>query len=79
MVIVDRLTKYSHFITMAHPFIVSMVVVACMDHVFKLYGNPSTIMSDRGPTFTSQFWHELFRLQGVAIHLSFSYHPQSND
>ena len=78
MVIVDRLTKYSHFIAMAHPFIVFMVVVAYMDHVFKLHGNPSTIVSDRGPIFTSQFWQELFQLQGAAIHLSFFYHPQSD-
>ena len=53
MVIVDRLTKYSHFVALAHPFAVAMVASTYMDHVFKLHGNPSTIVSDRGSTFTS--------------------------
>ena len=75
MVAVDRLTKNGHFIALTHPFTVINVAKAYMDYVFKLHGNPSTIVSDRGPTFTSRFWQDLFRLQGVAVHLSFSYHP----
>ena len=62
MVVVDRLTKYSHFIPLAHPFTVSTITTAYMDYVFKLHGNPHTIVSDRGPTFTSQFWQDLFKL-----------------
>ena len=78
MVVVDRLTKYSHFIALVHPFAVSTVAAAYLDHVFKLHGNPSTIVSDRGPVFTSRFWQDLFKLQGMAIHLSSSYHPQTD-
>ena len=78
MVVVDRLTKYGHFIALSHPFTVHTVAVAYLDHVFKLHGNPTTMVSDRGPTFTSQFWQDLFKLQGVAIHLSSAYHPQSD-
>ena len=55
MVVVDRLTKYGHFIAPIHPFTVSTVAAAYMDNVFKLHGNPMTIVSDRGPTFTSKF------------------------
>ena len=55
MVVVDRLTKYSHFIALTHPFTMATVANAYMEHVFKLHGNPNTIVSDRGPTFTSKF------------------------
>ena len=55
-----------------------MVAVAYLENVFKLHGNPSSIVSDRGSTFTSSFWKELFQLQGVSLHLSSSYHPQSD-
>ena len=78
MVVVDRLTKYGHFIPLLHPFTVSMVAAAYMDYVFKLHGNPQTIVSDRGPTFTSRFWQDLFKLQGVSLHLSLAYHPQTD-
>ena len=75
MVVVDRLTKSGHFITLSNHFTVHTVAIAYLDHVFKLHGNPTIIVRDRGPTFTSQFWQDLFKLQGVAIHLSSSYHP----
>ena len=78
MVVVDRLTKYSHFMALAHPFTVATVANAYMEHVFKLHGNPNTIVSDRGPTFTSKFWQDLFRFQRVEIQLSSSYHPQTD-
>ena len=79
IVIVDKLTKYGHFIALSHPFTVQIVATTYLDHVYKLHGNPNTIISDRGPTFTSKFWQELFKLQGVAIHLSSAYHPQTDD
>jgi hypothetical protein len=49
-----------------------------MDHVFKLHGMPHSIVSDQDPTFTNNFWQELFRLQGTQLHLSTSYHPQTD-
>ena len=78
MVIVDRLIKYSHFIALVHLFIVSTVTNTFMENVYKLHGNPSSIVSDRRPTFISKFWQNLFKLYGVSIHLSSSYHPQTD-
>ena len=34
--------------------------------------------SDRDPTFTSNFWQELFRLQGTQLHFSTSYHSHTD-
>ena len=39
---------------------------------------PTFIVSDRDPIFTSMFWVELFRLQGVELAMSSAYYPQSN-
>ena len=47
-----------------------------MQIVFKLHGMPSTILSERDPIFTSHFWKTLMSLQGVALAMSSSYHPQ---
>ena len=49
-----------------------------MQYVFKLHGMLATIVSDRGPVFTSHFWQELMRLQGVQVAMSTAYHPQTN-
>ncbi|KAI2649350.1 Transposon Tf2-6 polyprotein [Labeo rohita] len=47
-------------------------------HVFRPYGLPENIVSDRGPQFISRVWWAFFRLLGVAVSLSSGYHPQTN-
>ena len=55
MVIVDRLTKYTHFYALSHPLKASTVSTAFMDTVQKLPSNPKIIVSDRDPIFTRHF------------------------
>jgi hypothetical protein len=78
MVVVDRLSKYSQFCTLQHPFTASMVAQLFMDQVFKLHGMMHSIVSDHDPTFIRNFWQELFKLQGTQFHLSIAYHPQTD-
>ena len=61
LVIVDRLTKYVHFITLCHPYTAARVANLFLQHVFKPHGMPSSIVTDRDTTFTSLFWEELFK------------------
>jgi hypothetical protein len=75
MVVVDRLSKYAHFYALQHLFTTSTVAQLFMDHIFKIHDMPHSIVFDRDLTFTSNFWQELFRLQGTQLHLSTTYHP----
>ena len=52
-VVVDRLTKYSHFMGLKHPYTATVVAQVFVDNVFKLYGLLGVIVSDRDPIFTS--------------------------
>ena len=65
LVIVDRFTKYVHFIPLSHPYTASRVAALFLQHVFKLHGLPSSIVSNRDIAFTFLFWEELFSRQGV--------------
>jgi hypothetical protein len=78
MVVVDCLSKYAHFCALHHPLTASMVAQIFMDQVFKLHGMPNSIVSDRDLTFTSNFWQEMFKLQGTQLHLISAYHPQTD-
>ncbi|XP_065636169.1 uncharacterized protein LOC136070305 [Quercus suber] len=78
LVVVDRLTKFVHFIPLSYPYTTAKVASLFMQHIFKLHGMPTSIVSDRDPIFTSKFWEELFRLQGVELAMSSAYHPQSD-
>lgn len=53
--VVDRQTKYVHFIPLSHAYIVAKVASLYMQFAFKLHGMPCTIVSDRDPVFTSYF------------------------
>ena len=78
MVVVDRLTKYGHFMLLPHLYSAKTVAQLFLDHDYKLHGLPDTITSDRDSIFTSYFWKEFFKLQGVALQFSIAYHPQTD-
>lgn len=78
LVVVDRLSKYAHFIPISHPYTATSVAQVFFDHVFRLHGMPQSIVCDRDPTFTSLFWKELFKLNGTAFNFISSYHPQTD-
>lgn len=67
MVVVDRLSKYGHFIPLKSDYSSKMVAETFMHNVVKLHGMPKSIVSDRDKVFTSQFWEQLFQLQGTTL------------
>jgi hypothetical protein len=67
MVIVDRMTKYTHFCALSHPFNASKGSTAFMEIVQKLHGSPKIIVSDRDPIFTRHFWTKLFSCLGTQL------------
>ena len=75
LVVVDKFTKYAHFIALSHPYTTSKVASLYMQYVFKLHGMLASVVSDRDPIFTSRFWSELMKLQGVELAMSSAYHP----
>lgn len=78
LTVVDRFSKYAHFVPIGHPYTAASVARVFFDEVVRLHGLPPSIVSDRDPAFTSSFWRELFRLSGVQLQYSTAFHPQSD-
>lgn len=75
-VVVDKLTKFSHFIPLKHPYTTSTLASIYMDQVHKLHGMLLTIVCDRDKVFVSHFWQALFQAVGTRVAMSTAYHPQ---
>jgi len=78
LVVVDKFSKYSHFIALKHPFTAASVATVFMSNIYKLHDMPVAIVSDRDRVFTSQLWQALFKMAGVKLLMSTSYHPHTD-
>ena len=74
--IVDRLL--SHFLVMRITDSVLALSKLHVKEIVRLYGVPLSIVSDRDPRFTSQFWQSLQKALGTGIRLSSTFHPQTD-
>ncbi|XP_050888855.1 uncharacterized protein LOC127094023 [Lathyrus oleraceus] len=64
-VIVDRFSKYAHFLPLPPKFTAASITLIFIAEIYKLHGMPKSIVSDRDRVFTSRFWKELFKISGV--------------
>jgi len=78
LVVVDKFSKFTHFLPLLHPLTATSVAKVFLDNNYRLHGMPSHIISDRDRIFPSSFWLELFKLAKTTLCMSLAYHPQSD-
>jgi hypothetical protein len=79
LVIVDRFSKMARYIP-ARDTIDATKLASVLVHklILRGAGVPSSIVSDRGPQFTSKFWSALCYHLEIKQRLSTAYHPQTD-
>jgi transposase InsO family protein len=68
----------AHLIPVKMTFETHKLAELYIDNILKIHGAPKSIMSDRGPQFTTKFWRSLHKAMGTDLHYSSAFHPQTN-
>ena len=78
-VVVDHLTYMCMCIpteTMVNTLDLARLLI--VKNVYKLYGLPSNIVSNRNQKFNSHFWRKLFKRLDTMLNISTAHHPQTD-
>jgi hypothetical protein len=78
MCIVNSLTKCAYFILTHTTINAEGMALLFLKEVWKHHGTPQVVVSDRGPQFVAGFTHELYKLLGIELVMSISYHPHTD-
>lgn len=78
LTIIDRFSKACRLLPLPKLPIALQTAKHLCNWVFRLYGLPDDILSDRGPQFMTRLWSAFFQALNVSVSLTSGYHPQSN-
>lgn len=78
MVGIDRFPKTAHFSTLSTNFSAFKAAELLTNMIHRFHGYPRNIISDRDLIFLSYFWKSLFKLNGIKLRMSTTYHPQTD-
>ena len=77
-VIVDRLTKSTHFLVVLMTFTLEEFYKLYIRKIVRFHRVPVSIVSDRDPRFTTQFWKSFQIAMGAQLRMSTAFHPQTD-
>ncbi|GJV42767.1 putative reverse transcriptase domain-containing protein [Tanacetum coccineum] len=77
-VIVDRLTKYAHFLPMREDYKMDRLARLYLNEIVARHGVPISIISNHDSRFTSRFRKSMKEALGTQLDMSTAYHPQTD-
>ncbi|GKC71914.1 putative reverse transcriptase domain-containing protein [Tanacetum coccineum] len=77
-VIVDRLTKSTHFLPMRETYFMDKLARLYLKEVVTRHGIPVSIICDHDPRFALNFWRSFQKDMGTQLDMSTAYHPQTD-
>ena len=77
-VIIYRITKSAYFLSVHTSYSVEDYAKLYIKELVRLHGVPLSIILDRGTQLTSHFWKAFQKGLGTQVHLSTTFHPQTD-
>ena len=77
-VVVDRLTKSSHFLAIRSVFNTEQLADLYLKDIVRLHGITLSIVSDHDTKFVSKFWQGFHSAISTELCISTAFHPQTD-
>ena len=78
LVVCDRLFKITHFVVTIKGTSAEGLARLFKNNIWKLYGLPESVVSDKGPQFAVELTKKLNRMLGIKTKLLTTFHPQTD-
>ena len=78
LVVVDRYTKTARYIPVKKTITAAELADVFMAKIHRHYGQPDSIVTDRGSVFTAKFWQSFTHFLKIRRRLSTAFHPQTD-
>ena len=79
LVMVNKLTKYSHIIACKEKFIAEQLGYIVLNRLIRYHDILKGLTSDKDKLFTSNYWRTLIPMLGTRLRMSIAYHSITND
>jgi len=77
-VVVDKFSKAIVITPCRKDITAEEMATLFLNNIWKRFGLPDRIISDRGPQFASQVTKEIWKTLGIERSMSMAYHPQTD-
>lgn len=77
LVTIDRFSRAIMLIALPQLPPALQTAEVLFQHVFRIFGIPEDIVSDRSPQLMSKVWRNFMEKLGITVNLSSGYHPQA--
>ena len=77
-VIMERLTKSAHFLSMQMTFTLEEFCRLYICENVRLHGVTVSVLSDRDPGFTAHFWKSFQKAIGTQLTMGTAFHPSTD-
>ena len=78
LVVYNRLSKMTYFVAAIEETLVKELVKLFRNNVWKLYGLPESVISDKRPQFVAEFTKKLNKMLEIKTKLLIFFHLQIN-
>ena len=78
LVVCDRLSKIIHFVVTMEGTLAEGLARLFRNNVWKLYGLPESMVSDRRPQFAAELTKKLNRMLEIETRLLIAFYPQTD-